>query len=165
MPTQHGIGHAASTAHLSGRATSQRGSRTIKCLQALFAVLMLAACSGKQASLEISVPENFDDKERATVLAAWPKVRKACPGLDQYSAALLFRGVESNHRLDVVFEVKDGNSVVPSDYMAGGHRCFFGVGRDGASLSVSKEGCKAVCLGRRIQSDEPLASKDLLVDL
>ena len=132
---------------------------------AVIAAFVLTACSSKQSSLEIAVPESFDDKERATVLAAWPKVRKACPGLDQFSAALQFQGVQSNQRLDVVYEVKEDSSAVPADYMASGQRCFFGIGRDGASVSVAKEGCKAVCLGRRIQSDESLASKDLLVDL
>lgn len=131
----------------------------------ILAAVAVAACSSKSSTLEPKVPESLDATERQVITSAWPKVRKACPGLDRFASALQPQGVESNQRLDVVFEVKEGDASIPSNYMASGHRCFFGISRDGASLAVAKEGCKAVCLGRPIQSDEPLASKDLLLTL
>ncbi len=120
---------------------------------------------GQQQSFDIAVPDTLDPKAKQVLQEAWPKVKQACVGLDRHAKALKFKGVEDNYNIDVVFLVPQESSSVPDRFMAAGHTCFLGISHDGKLLTVAKEGCKAVCLDRQIQKDEPADLGDLKFQL
>ncbi len=117
------------------------------------------------SSFEIKIPESLDAPTRQMISEAWPKVKQVCSGLEKYSDTLQFKGVKDNNTIDIVFAVPDGKSSIPSNFMANGHFCYYGVSKDGKTLTVSKEGCKAICLGRAIKSGEPADRGDLVLQL
>lgn len=120
---------------------------------------------GQQQSFDITVPDTLDPKAKQVLQEAWPKVKQACVGLDRHAKALKFKGVEDNYNIDVVFLVPQESSSVPDRFMAAGHTCFLGISHDGKRLTVAKEGCKAVCLDRQIQQDDPTGQGNLELSL
>ena len=130
----------------------------------MLSVLTLIGC-GQSSSLDITVPESLDGKTKQVVIEAWPKVKKACVGLDRHAGAINFKGVQDNHSIDIIFEVREGQTSIPSRFMAAGQTCYLSVNHDGKQLSVAKEGCKAICLDRQIQEDDPANRGDLKLDL
>ena len=130
----------------------------------LLGSICLVGC-GDASNLALQVPDNLSQENKALVVDAWPKVKKACPGLDRYAKGIKFEGIQNNFNVDVVVSVPESGSGVPDRYMASGQTCSFGISQNGKTLSVAKEGCKALCLDRGITADEPLSRSDLKVEL
>ena len=120
---------------------------------------------GQQQSFDIAVPDTLDPKAKQVLQEAWPKVKKACVGLDRHAKALQFEGIQNNYSIAVVFRVPEQSSSIPDRFMAAGHTCYLEVSQDGKQLTVAKEGCKAVCLDRQIQQDDPTGQGNLELPL
>lgn len=131
-------------------------------LAALFGSALLGCA--REGGLDIQVPESLDPHTKQLVLDAWPKVKKACAGLDRHADGLKFKGIQDNHHVDIVFEIPESGTSIPPSYMAGGQTCYYGLARDGKQLVVSKEGCKAVCLDREMGSED-VDRGDLVINL
>jgi hypothetical protein len=94
-----------------------------------------------------------DVQERLT--QAWPKVLNTCPGLAKYYHELQFERIDiafpdatGAYHANFVFNTPDGKSSIPTEFMAFGQTCYFGVSSDGASLLVPKSGCQSLCLDK-----------------
>lgn len=100
---------------------------------------------------------NLSPERQNFVNHYWPQIKAACHGLDKYAEDLTFEGIQDNYDTDFVFKVADNpkNSTLAS-YVAGGHRCFFGVSQNGQALSISKMACKSLCLDKDIQQSGDL---------
>lgn len=129
-------------------------------LLAAIAVVGLKLCSGGGSEMALSVPSSVSPASANVLTRTWPEVRKACVGLDRYSSGIKVVGVQENKTLDVLVAVPKKGSGVPDRFMVAGQTCYFSVSRDGKQLSVSKEGCKALCLDRGIGKGDPLSKVD-----
>ncbi|GKT21684.1 hypothetical protein AVHM3334_05645 [Acidovorax sp. SUPP3334] len=127
---------------------------------ALMAAFCLFSACGDASKGQLQMPEKLDPALNAVVSEAWPKVKKACVGLDRYAKGLKVVGVQNNNTIDVLVSVPDSGSGVPDRYMSSGQTCYLSIARDGRSLTVAKEGCKALCLDRSIAADEALSRSD-----
>lgn len=116
---------------------------------------------GALRATDIQFASGFDPADKEVVMEAWPKVVRACPGITTYRRDLVFKPAESNYHLDVIFEVPDGK--LPRRFVADGHTCFLSIAHDGRTLSIAKDACKAVCLGREVRENEE--TDDLLINL
>ena len=131
----------------------------------LLAVLIAVAGCGQRPNLELEVPAALSPAAKDLAVAAWPKIKQACVGLDRYAKGIKIAGIQENTTIDVLVSVPETGSGVPDRYMASGQTCYFSLAPDGKSLSVAKEGCKALCLDRSIQPGEELDKADFRVDL
>ena len=122
--------------------------------------LLLVGCGNDQqpdasAKIEQSRPVQLSaassEDDKAFFSQFYPKIETACPGLKKYAGRLNFEGIERNYNTDFVFNVQD-KKTLPGEWMANGHRCFFGVTKDKANVSVSKLPCKSLCLGVEVKS-------------
>ena len=129
------------------------------------AVLALVAGCGQRASLELEVPAALSPAAKNVAVEARPKIKQACIGLDRYAKGIKIAGIEENMTIDVLVSVPETGSGVPDRYMASGQTCYFSLAPDGKSLSVTKEGCKALCLDRSIQPGEELDKSDFRAKL
>lgn len=136
----------------------------IKMLVGLCCIALLAGC-GDKAPLDLKLPDGTTPDIQKLLTQAWPKIKENCPGLDRFADALKFKGIEDNYAVSVVYQIPESGTSIPDHYMAGGHTCYFDVSQDGKKLTVAKEGCKAVCLGRAIQRDEAINQGDLVIPL
>jgi hypothetical protein len=127
-------------------------------------LVALVGC-GDNPKLEIQVAPDARPEVKHLIDEAWPKVKRVCSGLDRYSKALTFKRIEGYDNATLVFEIPEQNSGIPSNYMADGHTCFFEISKDGKQVSIAKEGCKALCLDRRIEANEAIAHGDLILPL
>ncbi len=116
-------------------------------------------CSEKpKQELQISVAADLNPEAKTIVTEAWPKIKQACPGLNKYASSLQFDGIEENfsyapehaQRVSIKFKIPDNDQNIPLNYVANGHTCYLEVSRDGKTLTVSKNACKAVCLDKEI---------------
>jgi hypothetical protein len=110
--------------------------------------------------LEIKIPETVSLETKTLLTAAWPKVRKACPGLDVYAKSFANQSVQEGYRPAITVEIPDSAKGVPAEYVARGQRCFFEVSKDGKQLVVAKDACKAICLDHEVPPGD-----DLTLDL
>lgn len=138
--------------------------RRVIAISAIASAGILVGC-GDQPNLALQVPTTLAPAAKEVVVAAWPKVKQACVGLDRYAQGIKVVDVQENNTIDVLVSVPDSGSGVPDRYMAGGNTCYFSVGRDGKSLTVTKEGCKALCLDRSIMPGEELDKSDFRANL
>lgn len=132
---------------------------------AVGALFALKFCGGGGSTLALSVPSTVSSASTEVLTRTWPDVRKACVGLDRYANGIKVVGIQENKTLDVLVAVPAKGSGVPDRFMAAGQTCHFSVTRDGKELSVSKEGCKALCLDRAIGKDDRLAKVDFKAPL
>lgn len=110
--------------------------------------------SGDQ--LDVVVRDTASAGVKETVAAAWPKVLQACHGLTSFQADIEFAGVEDNYgyaegrakRIEVMFRVAESPRMIPPEYRAGGHVCYFSISPDGSRLTISKRPCASVCLAQ-----------------
>ncbi|BFR47455.1 zinc ribbon domain-containing protein [Nitratidesulfovibrio sp. HK-II] len=139
---------------------SWQSPKARKLVWGAFAFLVIVALLGQVAERSRKPPtlpqlaDSVPQEARERLAQAWPKMLKACPGLDRYYDALTFKGVEMGFPelngvyANLVFSVPMEKSSVPVDYMVFGHTCFFGVTDDGKGLIIPKRGCQALCLNR-----------------
>ena len=129
---------------------------TVKVVFAFVSALIMAGCSGdapEQKTLTVTAAPDSPPEVVTLLAASWPKVLKACPGLQKYAADMQFAGVENNfsfappdaQRIDIVFKVSDQPRSIPSEYKAMGHSCYYSVNRSGNGLAISKSPCTAIC--------------------
>lgn len=137
----------------------------------LLLLLALVGCGSGQPSgapssvdLQASVPsptpidalfplDGAGPEVRGLMEAFRPRLFSACPGLSLYASDLSHVGFESNlsyapphaQRVEVVLQVAENPSTIPGRYRAAGHRCFFGVSPDGATLLIGKGTCAMLC--------------------
>jgi hypothetical protein len=117
-------------------------------------------------SLDFSIPATLKDEAKTLIHQKWPSVTKACPGLVKYSASLTYDGIDENfdyapqdaQRIDVKYTVPNDSGIIPKGYLAAGHRCFFGISRDGTTALISKRPCQSICLDKDMTHNE----KDVL---
>lgn len=104
--------------------------------------------------LDTLVPLDGASPEVRELMEAFrPRLFSACPGLSLYASDLSHVGFESNlsyappeaQRVEVVLQVAESPSTIPSRYRAAGHRCSFGVSPDGATLLIAKGTCAMLC--------------------
>lgn len=107
-----------------------------------------------------------DVQQRLT--QAWPKVLTACPGLAKYYHEMQFERIvmafpdaTGAYHANFVFNAPAGKSSIPTEFMAFGQTCYFGVSSDGTGLLVPKSGCQSLCLDRVISH----AGNDLTLPL
>ena len=116
--------------------------------------ISLMACSEGTTELVVSFPDTAKQEVKELVTTSWPRVLEACPGLNKYSSSLTFDGVDDNfeyapekaQRADVKFLISEDGGNIPKIYRAFGHRCQFGITRDGAEVMMTKGPCKSICL-------------------
>ncbi len=135
-----------------------------KKFSAFLLVSFLAACSEKP-KLQIIIPDSLDPAVKSLAIQSWPKIKNVCPGLDRFSGGLEFQGIEDNRDVSIIFKIPEGDSEIPGHYGAAGHTCYFDVSHDGKNLTVAKEGCKAICLSRSLEKNDPLQNGDLVLPL
>lgn len=88
------------------------------------------------------------------------------PGLQKYSASLIFDGIDENfdyappdaQRIDVKFTIPNDSDIIPRGYRAAGHRCFFWISRDGSTALIFKRPCQSICFDNDMTRNE----KDVL---
>ena len=123
--------------------------------------LLLVGCGNDQqpdssAKIEQSKPVQLSaaasEDDKAFFSQFYPKIETSCPGLKKYAGGLKFEGIERNYNTDFVFKVPQDEKSLPDEWMAYGHRCFFGITKDKANVSVSKLPCKSLCLGVEVKS-------------
>jgi hypothetical protein len=104
--------------------------------------------------LDTLVPLHAASPEVRGLMEAFrPRLFSACPGLARYASDLSHVGFESNlnyappdaQRVEVVLQVAESPSTIPDRYRVDGHRCFFGVSPDGATLLIGKGTCAMLC--------------------
>ncbi|GFM37697.1 hypothetical protein [Desulfovibrio psychrotolerans] len=146
--------------------------RMVWIVAALFVVVVVigqvakTSTSKPPAMPQLAADISPDVHERLT--QAWPKVLTACPGLAKYYRELRFERIDmafpdptGAYHANFVFSVSDGKSSIPTEFMAFGQTCYFGVSSDGAGLLVPKSGCQSLCLDRVV----PHAGNDLTLPL
>ena len=138
--------------------------RRLIALAVVGSAVVLVGC-GERPNLALQVPATLDPVSKEVVIGEWPKVKQACVGLDRYAPGIKVVDVQANNTIDILVSVPDSGSGVPDRYMAGGQTCYFSVGPDGKSLTVAKEGCKALCLDRSIAPGEDLDKSDFSASL
>lgn len=117
-------------------------------------------------NLDFAVPATLKDEAKTLIHQKWADVIKACPGLQKYSASLTYDGIDENfdyasqdaQRIDVKFTIPNDSGTIPLGYSAAGHRCFFGISRDGTTALISKRPCQSICLDKDMTHNE----KDVL---
>lgn len=116
--------------------------------------------------LDFAVPAALKDEAKGLIHQKWPGVINACPGLLKYSASLTYDGIDENfdyapqdaQRIEVKFTISKTDSTIPNGYHAAGHRCFFGISRDGTTTLIPKRACQSICLDKDMTHNE----KDVL---
>lgn len=128
----------------------------------LVASLLLIAGQAFAGSLDVVVPSSVSPGVKETIQPSWPKVLKACPGLQRFADDLSFVGVEDNlayapaaaKRIDVIFRVAEQPKKVPPAFRASGHVCYFGISPNGTKLHISKSPCASICTGAESTSSD-----------
>jgi len=54
-------------------------------------------------------------------------------------------------RIDIGFKM--GSSIIPVEYRASGHTCYYGISQDGKSISIQQDVCVAVCKDKVIETN------------
>jgi hypothetical protein len=135
--------------------------------------LLEAGCNDKDTARPVETIDIFEQPAGQALSVdtqlwlerVWPQITSVCPGLRRHGDALTFKGIETGFYTNITFSVVAEKSSIPGNYMAAGHKCFFGVTGDESELVIQKEGCKALCLDRVIGDDEALARGDLRLTL
>ena len=115
------------------------------------------------ATKAVSMPADAKPEDKAFFGEFYPRVEKACPGLEKYASGLKFEGIEYNYNTDFVFKVATDDRTLPNAWMAYGHTCYFGVSKDKSSLSVAKLPCKSLCLGEAVKEGSEIDLSENLV--
>jgi hypothetical protein len=122
--------------------------------------------SAPTQNLDFVVPATLKDEAKTLIQQKWSSVINECPGLKKYSASLTYDGIDENfdytaqdaQRIDVKFTIPDDSGKIPKSYLSAGHRCFFGISRDGKTALISKRQCQSICLDKDMTHNE----KDVL---
>jgi len=134
---------------------------------ALMLVLTTSCSSGKP--LDMPVPANLGPHAKNLAEKSIPKIRAACPGLNKYGNALVYKGIEDSlnyaNKITVMFNVSDDKSDIPNDYRAWGHSCYIDVDASGEKISIAKSPCKAVCLDQDITGTSNDTGNDMVISL
>lgn len=143
-----------------------RGEILMRYLTPIFASLgaFATACAGAADLDPVRIPTTATSEVRQIVEKGWPKVEAACPGFQRFKADLTFKGIEDNlafapahaKRVDVVYQVKPDPKVIPPEFRAFGHTCYFSISPDLKTLYVSKRPCASICKGS--EQNDPLTS-------
>jgi hypothetical protein len=119
----------------------------------------------KDAQQAMPLPKiEITDKAAKLLEYSWPRVLKACPGLNKYQSELTVLKVDDLldsqfglNRIDVEIVVNE-NAKIPRGYRANGHHCYLMVSADGTDLSISKRACASLCADKNFfdQSNKAL---------
>ena len=113
----------------------------------LVALIMTGGFSASPPALQL--PYNLSPDVRSQVEEDWPIILANCPGLKKYAGDMILDSIEDNKGLDKASRIdigfKMGSSIIPVEYRAFGHTCYYGISQDGKSMSIQKDGCVAVC--------------------
>lgn len=120
--------------------------------------------------MSLNVPANISAPAKKLVVDSFPKIRKACPGLDKYSETLRQTDIIDSlnaeyaeyRKVTIVYQVPDGKSDIPGSYRAWGHTCYLDIAADGKSIAISKDPCKSVFTDNLI---EERTGNDLVIQL
>ena len=132
----------------------------------LVLVVVVSGCSSSEMKLDI--PQNLNPQAKQIASDAWPKIQKACPGINKYSSDLRIEGVEDNldyNKVTIKIKLPDGSSSIPADYAALGHNCFLDIAKDGKSVSIAKNACKAVFMDKKIEGTTDDTGNDFVINL
>jgi len=121
-------------------------------------IAALMASSFFPSSPALQLPYNLNPAVRSQVEEKWPKILASCPGFKKYAGDMIFDRIEDNRgsdrvsRIDIV--VKMGySSIIPVEYQAIGHTCYYGISQDGKSMSIQDDVCVAVCKDSVIETN------------
>lgn len=121
--------------------------------------LVMAGCSNSAPTLQL--PDNLSPEIKSQVEKGWSKILDVCPGFLKYGSEMTFERIDdrrglstdmSLNRIDIVFKIAY-SKVIPVEYYAFGHTCYYGISQDGKSLHISKRPCVAVCKDRIIETN------------
>jgi hypothetical protein len=122
----------------------------------LIAALMASSFFASPPALQL--PYNLNSAVRSQVEEAWPKISANCPGFKKYAGDMIFDRIEDNRgldklsRIDIVFKM-GYSSIIPAEYRALGHTCYYGISQDGESMSIQDDVCVAVCKDSVIETN------------
>lgn len=100
----------------------------------------------------IELPEDLDAQTVQLIKEKAPQIAEVCPGFSKYESELTLFRIQNNPGYDVniSFKVPEKSSIIPQNFYAYGHTCYYGISRNGKVLTISKKGCKAICAGKAV---------------
>jgi hypothetical protein len=118
--------------------------------------------SAPTKNLPFVVSAALKEEAKTLIQKKWGSVENVCPGLQKYSTSLTYDGIDENfdytsqdaQRIDVKFTIPNDSGIIPRNYFAAGHRCFFGISRDGTTALISKRPCLSICLDKDMTHHE-----------
>ncbi|GLS13620.1 hypothetical protein [Hydrogenophaga electricum] len=140
----------------------------------LIAATSIAACTDRPPPPpDTALREPMPPEVAEVIQPAWPKVLKACPGLQRYWSDLENAGTEDNRsfappearRVSLLLKVAGSPKTIPGAFGAQGHTCTFEVTPDGSTLTVPKLACASVCLGEDADPHIPMRTRVLRLPL
>ncbi len=132
----------------------------------LITVTLMLCSSGDT----LPIPELEGAPETVALITdSWEDLLDQCPGLSHYQNDLKFVGIndmlhpmmKEMARVEVRYKVANDPEDIPNKFRINGHTCGFGIGPDGETLRIQKNGCAAVCLIEEYDSD----GDDFVTDL
>ena len=121
----------------------------------LVALIITGGFSASSPALQL--PYNLSPEVRSQVEEDWPKILASCPGLKKYAGDMVFDRIEDNRGSDKASHIdigfKMGSSIIPGEYRASGHTCYYRISQDGKSMSIQKDVCVAVCKDSVIETN------------
>jgi hypothetical protein len=95
------------------------------------------------------VAESLPADQQAFFNKRMPDVMSACPGLVDHLSELVFVEVAlGDFRPSIVWHVPDAGTTIPAHWMAGGNNCAFEYDATQDAVTVAKEGCQNLCVGK-----------------
>jgi hypothetical protein len=114
----------------------------------LIALIMTGGFSDSPPALQL--PYNLTPAVRSQVEEDWPKILASCPGFKKYAGDMIFDRIDDKSELgkesgiDIVFKM-GYSGIIPVEYRAVGHTCYYGLSQDGRNMRIQKGACAAVC--------------------
>lgn len=143
-------------------------------MKKLMIMLVVVAFLPNLASLADTANRAFSIKQDgqpnlvAKANAVLPKIVKACPGLDRYSADLSPASVETSHMRDyeggitLIFQVSEKPQTLPSTIKirSRGNTCYINISAENHRMYIAKTGCHSFCTGTLQENDHGMMGKE-----